>query len=671
MMLPWKSAMIPRSAGKPLRSFLILPFVVILTLMSCAPPAEQEVQWEFLEGPYAREITTLLPLQQAPGQLLVGMVNGDIFSSPSNGRAWIRRTSAAPGMMIHAFVQHPDSPASIYACTAGGLFLSRDEARSWQRLQVPDTAHSLPVRCLSFDPWKTQTLYAGTGGYGIFRSTDNGSTWAPANGSPDSLLRGADVYEIRIDLNRPDRMLAAIGTGGLVISENRAEQWRFLVGGRGAVAAAITHVAMLHGGGSTMIYGTDAGSMYRSSNLGILWSPSRGATSGDIIHSLVSVPSHPGSLIAGTENGIISSTDFGESWRGVTQSLPSAGISLVLGPGTPPTWYVFSPAIGLQTSSNEGKTWSAIDEHLGGTTASLVASDPSTHNVFISSGPTLLKTTPGTARWIPATSGLTGGNITSFAFDRHHPGSIYATTALGAFTSQDGGNIWQPFARPLVAPPTELVAHPWFSSRLLASTPNGNFYSTDRGSTWRECLPFAKTPPARSFTFRPTDAGAVYAGGGVRGVLLSSDGGISWDVTRYGFDQDTVEFVSLDNNDRNICYAWTSQARCYRSLNGGLEWGRFTPPWEIGDRVLLAIDPLSPSDLVALANGRTFYVSTDGGTTWMRILERRIPVTPVSIAWDHQAGRLLAGTAHGGVYRIDLATPLRARGRSQEFSSEK
>jgi photosystem II stability/assembly factor-like uncharacterized protein len=649
----------------------LLPFILLFTSIGCTPPAEQEAQWEFLEGPYAREITALLPLQHAPGRLIAGMVNGDVFFSPANGRTWIRRPPAAHGMMIHAFVQHPDSPAVLYACTAGGLFLSRDEARSWQRVHVSDTAHSLSVRCLSIDPWNTQTLYAGTDGYGIFRSTDCGSTWAPANGTPDSLLRGADVHEIRIDPDRPDRMVAAIGTGGLVISENRAAQWRLLVDGRGGVAAAITHVAIQPGDGSTIVYGTDAGGLYRSSNLGMLWSPVRGATTGDHIRTLGRVPSSPRSLIAGTENGIIASTDFGESWRSIAQSLPSAGISLVLGPGTPPPWYVYSPAIGLQISSDEGRAWSSIDDHLGGTCASLVAADPSTHDVYVSSGPTLLRTTPGTARWVAATSGLTGGNITSFAFDRHNPRWIYATTALGAFFSRDEGNTWRPFAQPLAAPPTELVAHPWFSSRFLASTPNGNYYSTDQGSTWRECRPFTKTPPAQSFTFRPTDAGAVYAGAGARGVLLSSDGGISWDVTRYGFDQDTVKFVSLDNSDRNVCYAWTSQARCYRSLNGGLEWGRFTPPWEIGDRILLALDPLSPSDIVALANGRTFYVSTDGGTTWMRILERRIPISPISISWDRQAGRLLAATLHGGIYRIDLTTPLKARGRGQEFSSEK
>ena len=121
-MLPRKSAMIPRGAAKPLRFFLILPFVAILTPISCTPPAEREVQWEFLDGPYAREITTLLPLQQTPGRLLVGMVNGDVFFSPSDGRTWIRRTPATPGTMIHAFIQHPALPRAYTRAQHEGFF---------------------------------------------------------------------------------------------------------------------------------------------------------------------------------------------------------------------------------------------------------------------------------------------------------------------------------------------------------------------------------------------------------------------------------------------------------------------------------------------------------------------------------------------------------------------
>ncbi len=667
-MLPRKSAGTPRRAIRSLPLPALIPCALLAGMIAgCEPPAEQELQWEFLHGPYAREITTLMPLKQSQGHLLAGMVNGEIFLSASNGESWIRRTPPAPGMTIHAFVQHPDTPGSIYACTAGGLFLSRDGASSWQRLLPADTSQRLAVRCFAIDPWKTRTFFAGSEGNGVLRSTDNGATWAPANGGADSVLRNAVVYALRIDADRPDRMLAAIGTGGLAMSEDGAAQWRLLVDGRTTVAAAITHVVMESGNGSTIVYGTDAGSIYRSSNLGALWSPSREAITGDKIRSLVPDPSHARQLLAGSASGILISTDFGGSWHGAGESLPSAGTSLTLGPGTQPTWYVYGPALGLQRSGDEGRTWSTIDYHLGGTTAYVMAADPLTHDIVVASGPALLKTTPGTARWIPLTSGLAGGDITSCAFDRHQRGSIYVTTGLGSFSSQDGGTTWQACARPLSAPPTIVVPHPWFSSRLLASSPNGNFYSTDRGTTWRECRPPGNNPPARLFTFRPTDAGAVYAGAGVRGILLSSDGGISWDVTRFGLDQDTIEFISLDGNDRKVCYAWTPQGRCYRSLNGGLEWGRYTSPWETGDQVLLAMDPFSPSEVVALANGRTLFMSTDGGTTWTRVLERRLPTSPVSISWDSHTGYLLAGTRHGGVYRMNLSATLRAIDTGREL----
>jgi photosystem II stability/assembly factor-like uncharacterized protein len=667
-MLPWKTAMTLRGTCFFPPSRILFPYVLVLALLNgCTPPAERDAQWEFLQGPYAREITALLPLRQAHGLLLTGMVGGDVFYSPSSGRAWLRRSSPDPGRDILRFVQHPDSASLIYACTGGGLFLTRDEARSWHPVAVAEQHDRRGVLTVAFDPWNTHMMFAGTDGMGIRRSTDNGSTWASLNGQKDSLLRDAEVTEIRVDPEHPDRIFAALGTRGLALSENGGTSWNNIVSGQATVSAAITSLLLKSGDTATLMYGTSAGSMYRSTNRGDSWSPSREASPGDRIRTLAAVPTRTGNVIAGTETGAVLSPDFGERWRPAAKSLPRTGISLALGPESQPVWYAFSPAFGLRMSTDSGESWLAIDANLGGATAQLVASDPATRSTFIAAGSTLLRAAPDSAVWVAVSEGLTGGTILSFAFDRYQAGAIYATTALGAFRSQDQGATWEPFARYLSAPPTQLVAHPWFSSRFLSSTPNGNYYSTDRGSTWRECRPFSKTPPACSFTFRPTDAGAVYAAAGTRGVLLSSDGGITWDVTRYGLEQDSVVFVSLDTNDRNTCYAWTIHGHCYRSLSGGLEWGRFTPPWESHDSILVAIDPLSPSHLVALANGKTIFVTGDGGTTWVRILERRLPALPISLAWNHQTGCLLAGTRHGGIYRIDLTLPLTAVGRDREF----
>jgi photosystem II stability/assembly factor-like uncharacterized protein len=647
----------------PMFRCCLLLVALFVCLPGCTPPQEHDQQWKLLDGPYAREISALLPLAGSPGHLLAGMDNGAIYYSGSNGQTWEQRVPADPGNVLNAIVQHPDTPSCLFGCTNGGLFLTRDEARTWRQLIIGDAASRSPILCLTFDPWKNRTMYLGTGGHGVYRSTDNGTTWHAANGRNDSLLRNADVHAITVDPDRPDRVVAAIGTGGLALSENAGETWKPLIEGRTSVAASVTHVAIQPGGGTAILYTTGAGSIYYSSNRGETWSPSREATLGDRIRSLERVPLQPQYLIAGTERGIIASSDFGERWIQVAPALSAAGVSLVLGPGAAPRWYAFGEALGLQMSSDEGRSWTSIDEQLAGSTAQFVASDPSTDDLFAAVGSAILRKTPGAGKWRSSLSAFAGGTITSLTFDPLQRAVVYATSALGAFRSTNDGATWEPFARQLPSTPVLLAAHPWFASRLMLSTLTGNYVSTDRGATWKECQSFSKTPPARSFTFHPTDAGAVFAAAGAGGVLLSSDGGISWNAIRYGLDQDTLAFVTLDRNDRSVCYAWTAGGRCYRSLNSGLEWDRYSPPWEATDAVLLARDPASPSDLVALVNGQTLFLSMDGGTAWTRMQYARVPGEPTTISWNHEKSRLLAATRHGGIYQMDLAGLLSARER--------
>jgi photosystem II stability/assembly factor-like uncharacterized protein len=648
----------------PIFRYCLLVITFVVPLSGCTPPSELDSQWTLLDGPYAREVAALLPLSGLPGRLVAGMANGDVYYSSSNGQTWERRTPADPGNNVYAFVQHPDTPSCLYGCTAGGLFLSRDEARTWRRMRVVEDIKPLAVRCLAFDPWKNRTIFAGTEGHGLYRSTDNGSTWTAANGRNDSLLRESDVFDVLVDPDRPDRIVAAIGTRGIALSENAAVTWRPLVEGRTSVAAAVTRVMIQPGDGSSILYATDAGSMYYSSNRGDLWSPSREATLGDRIRTLDRVTSRPQSLLAGTERGIIASTDFGERWNQVAPGLSTVGVSLVLGAGSPPRWYAFGTALGLQMSSDEGRSWISIDDRLAGATPHIVASDPATDDLFAAIGSSILRRGRNAGTWKNSLSAMAGGTITSFSFDPLQPATIYATTALGAFRSVNNGTSWELFARQLPTAPTHIAAHPWFASRLLGSTPAGNYYSTDRGVTWRECQAFSKTPAVYSYTFHPTDAGAVYAAAGGGGVLLSSDGGISWNAIRYGLDQDTIAFVTLDGNDRSVCYAWTPTGRCYRSLNSGLEWDRYAPPWESGDLVLLTRDPRSSSDLIALVNRQTLFVTSDGGTAWIRIPYTRIPGEPTTISWNHENSRLRAGTRHGGIYQAELAGSLNARERN-------
>ena len=75
--------------------------------------------------------------------------------------------------MAEAGVELP--PAGHYAI--GHIFMSRDEAASWQRLPATYSPDFHWVNDLEFGVTDSRRIYAATRS-GVWRSTDNGATWA-------------------------------------------------------------------------------------------------------------------------------------------------------------------------------------------------------------------------------------------------------------------------------------------------------------------------------------------------------------------------------------------------------------------------------------------------------------------------------------------------------------
>ena len=632
----------------------VLLSALLTTGFSCSSPSTTDLRWEPLPGPFALNVSALYPVGNGT-LVFAGLSNGEIALSTDAGTTWSYRTPAARGFSTAAFAADPDHPAGIYAATSRGLFSSIDSARTWRTVPLQDPGNpSLSVLCFAADPWKPAIRFAGTEARGIYRSTDSGATWAPLPPQKDSLIAAATVSSLTVDPGRPDRVLAAAGVLGLITSTNGGETWTSLARGSTQLGARSTHLLIHPRDGNVLLVGTDAGSIFRSTNAGQLWSPVLPATAGNRIRSLHTDPAAPDIVYAGTSAGVVVSRNFGESWLPLNGSLPQLSAAVIPAPAAGARLFAFGNAIGVRTSTDRGATWVHADAYLGGTTATMLVLDPVTSGCYAGIDDALISFRPDSSRWIPIGEGLTGGSLTSIAIDPRQPLTMYATSSSGAFRSTDGGVHWQPFARSLPSTPLLLVQHPWFPTRMLASTDRGIFNSTDRGAIWKESRPHGKTPTVSSFTFRPTNAGVIFATASPAMVLLTHDGGLSWETSRYGFGTDSLAFISLDPGDAQVCYAWTTTGGCYRSLNGALEWSRFAPPWESNDRVLFGIDPNTSSCFVALVNERTIYLTNDGGTRWTRVYEQSLPGTPVALAWHAGKGILVTALRDRGAYRLHL-----------------
>ena len=121
-----------------------------------------------------------------------------------------------------------DGAGQAYILTTEGLFVVTGE--DWRLMRtLPDLAVSLAV-----DPVETQILYAGTAGYGAYRSINGGQTWQSINAGlgwqPGLILR---VSSIAIDKDNSQHLAlaTAIGVGshlaggGIYETYNSGQHW--------------------------------------------------------------------------------------------------------------------------------------------------------------------------------------------------------------------------------------------------------------------------------------------------------------------------------------------------------------------------------------------------------------------------------------------------------------
>jgi photosystem II stability/assembly factor-like uncharacterized protein len=101
---------------------------------------------------------------------------------------------------------------TLYAGTQMGVFSSTDDT-NWTALNSGLT--TLDTRALAF---KGSYLFAGTGGGGVFRSTDHGANWTPVNNG----LGKQDVLSFAV---KDDNLFAGTWENGVFLSTDNGANW--------------------------------------------------------------------------------------------------------------------------------------------------------------------------------------------------------------------------------------------------------------------------------------------------------------------------------------------------------------------------------------------------------------------------------------------------------------
>jgi len=514
----------------------------------------------------------------------------------------------------------------------------------WSRV---DNLGGAIVRSLAVDD-QGATIYLGTWGGGVQRSTDGGQTWSAANNG----LLNQHIWSIAIDPVTSSVLYVGSNGAGVFRSDDGGTTW--VRSSTGIDSGYIYALAAVAQGGRTRLWaGTAQGRIFVSDDNARTWKPTAGQPAAGYINVFYVVPARPdrpGRVYVGTNVGVFLSTDNGATWKELPLR-PGPGRpdirDLVGDPRDEKIVYAGVAGEGVYRTRDGGASWVLTNQGMDNVRVRAMAVDPLDPQIVYvgTDGGRVYRSSNGGDRWESASAGLAGRSVQVLVI---LPFRLYAGTwGDGLFRSTDGGRNWTALQGNLnVLNAAAILGDPAARDGMLVGAyGKGIFYTDDGGRTWLPRQSGLSTEDIFSMVADPHTPTTVYALTG-DGLFRSTDMGLRWQSINTGLSQDRPLALAIAPSDSSILYVSAGAGWIYRSQNQGERWIKTEERPTQAPVMALGVDPLNPS-LVYAGSSTGLYRSTDGGQSWVKVQDAPI----ACLAIDPLSGDLFAGDNTGGVWR--------------------
>jgi photosystem II stability/assembly factor-like uncharacterized protein len=642
-----------------------MAIVIALVALTTASSAFAQV-WRSM-GPPGGDVQSLVSDPNHPNVLYLGTADGEIYTSTDDGAHWALagRVGRRFNDVVAALIVDPRNSQRLYAgvwalnpADGGAVYASNDAGRTWYPLGL--TGHA--VRALAEAPSNPDILVAGALD-GVFRSTDDGKTWARISPAGSYEIRNLD--SVAIDPHDP----------GIVYAGTYHLPWKTVDAGKrwfpihtGMIDDSDVFSIAIDPNHSNLVYLSSCSGIYRSYNGGLQWVKVQGIpTSARRTQVIVQDPLRRSTVYAGTTEGLWKTTNEGASWQRIT---PGNWIinALIVDPRKEGRLVVGTERLGILVSNDGGRTYQVSNDGFNHRQIAAVALDrahPGRVLAILSDAPDpVVVTDDGGAHWRPLGSNLRwesvrqlyaapdgwwaalgkGGLLT---YDASRRSWVRSGDLVGeaAWTFQNGRLI-KPNRRPLDLVVRDMA---FSSDGWYAATAYGLLRSGDHGATWSEVRFAPLILPVESVAISP-DGLQIWVATD-HGLAFSQNGGRSWNWRDLPESAGTV--VRLEITDPRSLLALTSRG-LYISYDGGTNWARAAhglPEVPVRDVAVAGKTMLASVVLGGL------FISHDRGRTWLpvsgSIAEGKFPV----VAAEPGSDLIYAASASNGLYAIHLGIP--------------
>jgi photosystem II stability/assembly factor-like uncharacterized protein len=504
------------------------------------------------------------------GELIFAGTQTGLYRSENNGSTW---SFIADSLVIGVPISFTSQGEAVIVHSNKGLLRSLDKGNTWTKIQVPGKDNQVACIAVMDDDIYLSLLQAG-----IYKSKDNGLTWAIADTSYNYVswlfVHGGTVIGT----------MAGYGYGKVIKSDDRGASWTEI--GKGLPASPLSRVvsdgAILYA--IIVNYG-----LYQSTDNGSSWISIQ---SPDKKTSILAVNGTSVFAATGTYGtGIYRSNSGGNEWEIANKGMSNVAISKIAFSADT----LIATGQGYFSSSDYGQSWTRVD--FGGI-SNIV-------NILVHKGVIVVQN-HDQLRINTERDGLWGYPLNNTRFNKILlKNDAYFGIGYGYSTydqkyivrSNDDAKTWKKAdtGLPKLNTPVDLVLD---GSQLLAAyKTDGIFRSTDDGQTWSPI----NTKPFKSLSITSLVAcpQALFVNTSAGRVFRSIDHGDTWDeVTAPHIT--TIRALTFYSTS---IIAGTS-AGVFRSNDTGRTWS----PINLG---LLNLDILD----VAVHNN-TLYAGTGGSGLW-------------------------------------------------------
>ena len=326
------------------------------------------------------------------------------------------------------------SGASTYRTLDGGETWE-DNTRSYAGGPIHPDHHAL-----TFDPNHPDTLYLCTDG-GIFRTRDLGNNW-------ESVSRGLGTVQFQfVDVHPTDPNVAWGGTQDNGTNKFRGlPEWTNTFAGDGGVTRVSTknpNIVYTEYVDLAMLKSTDGGENWD-------WGVTNGIdlSEGANFYAPFNLdPSDPDTLVAGTRR-VYRSTNAAESWTSISPILGTRVSAITIAPNLSSVIYAGTNDGRIWVTPDTGKSWYEITKGTEPAMIGDICIDPNNaRRVYVSQvtwdHASLWRSDDAGGHWTCISDNLPPLPVRGLALDPTHSNTLYAGTEIGVFVSTQGGGAWK------------------------------------------------------------------------------------------------------------------------------------------------------------------------------------------------------------------------------------